>query len=97
MLPERRCRCRVQLSPGRETAGRTAQTDAMQNPNSGTRARDLLASSSAGTQALIDGMHNSLEILIRRGVLASVEHNVIGEVWKNVGLVCRDQANEFLL
>lgn len=42
-------------------------------------------------------MQNLPEILIQRGAFAGIEHSVIGEVRRSLGLVCRDQANEFLL
>ena len=45
----------------------------------------------------IDGMENLFEILVQRGALASIEDGVVGEVRRSVGLVGRDQTNEFLL
>ena len=41
-------------------------------------------------------MENLLQILVQRGALAGVEDGVVGEVGRSVGLVGRDQANEFL-
>ena len=42
-------------------------------------------------------MENLFEILVQRGALASIEDRVVGEIRRSVGLVGRDQANEFLL
>ena len=42
-------------------------------------------------------MEHLFEILLERSVLAGVENGVVGEVRRSVGLVCRDQPNEFLL
>ena len=40
---------------------------------------------------------NLFQILVQRGVLASVEDGIVGEVRRSVGLVGRDETNEFLL
>ncbi len=45
----------------------------------------------------IDGMENLFQILVQRGALASIQDGVVGEVRRRVGLVRRDQTNEFLL
>ena len=45
----------------------------------------------------IDGMENLFEILLQRRALASIEDGIVGEVRRSVGLVGRDQTNEFLL
>ena len=42
-------------------------------------------------------MENLFEILVQRGALARVEDGVVGEVRRSIGLVGRDQTNEFLL
>src|SRR6202035_170377 len=44
-----------------------------------------------------DGMENLFEILLQRGALASIEDGIVGEVRWSVGLIGRDEANEFLL
>ena len=42
-------------------------------------------------------MENLFQILVQRGALPGVEDGVISEVRRSVGLVRRDQTNEFLL
>ena len=45
----------------------------------------------------IDGMENLFQILVQRGALASIEDGIVGEIRRSVGLVGRDETNEFLL
>src|SRR6266478_3508981 len=63
-----------------------------------THVEDLCARiSHAKDLVQVNGLENLLQILVERGVFASVENGVVSEIRWSVGLVGCDQKNKLLL